>query len=69
MDLKETDTVESVVSKAVTGKIFDLEDFEMQVDRWLSSANKVFLFIYFVKSPHINIINFIGEFIEGQDEP
>jgi 16S rRNA G527 N7-methylase RsmG len=69
MNLKETDAVESVVSRTVTAQIFDSEDFEMQVDRWLSSADKVFLFIYFVKNPHINITNFIGEFIKGQDKP
>jgi hypothetical protein len=45
MNLQETDTVESVVRRVVTAQIFDSEDFEMQVDRWLSSADKVFLYI------------------------
>jgi len=45
VNLQETDTVESVVRRAVTAQIFDSEDFEMQVDRWLSSADKVFLYI------------------------
>jgi 16S rRNA G527 N7-methylase RsmG len=44
-NLQETDTVESVVRRMVTAQIFDSEDFEMQVDRWLSSADKVFLYI------------------------
>jgi hypothetical protein len=53
INLKETDTIESVVSRVVTAQIFDSEDFEMQVDRWLSSADTVFLFIYFVEeSPY-----------------
>jgi hypothetical protein len=51
--LKATDIVESVVSRAVAAQIFDAEDFEMQVDRWLSSVDKVFLFIYvFEESPY-----------------
>jgi len=45
VNLQETDNVESVVRRAVTAQIFDSEDFEMQVDRWLSSADKVFLYI------------------------
>jgi hypothetical protein len=49
LNLKEGDTVESVVSRASTALVFDTEDFEMQVDTWLSSADKVFLFIYFVE--------------------
>jgi len=49
MNLKEYDTVESVVNRAETAPVFDAKDFEMQVDRWLSSADKVFLFIYFVE--------------------
>jgi 16S rRNA G527 N7-methylase RsmG len=45
LNLKDTDTVEFVVSRAETAPIFDAEDFEIQVDRWLSSVDKVFLFI------------------------
>jgi hypothetical protein len=51
--LKEGDTVESVASRASTVPVFNAEDFEMQVDTWLSSADKVFLFIYFVEEIHI----------------
>jgi hypothetical protein len=46
LKLKEGDTIESVVSRASTTLVFDVEDFEMQVDTWLSSADKVFSFIY-----------------------
>jgi len=46
LNLEATDTVESVASRAVIAQIFDAEDFEIQVDRWLFSADKVFLFIY-----------------------
>jgi 16S rRNA G527 N7-methylase RsmG len=46
LNLKDTNTVEFVVSRAETVPIFDAEDFEILVDRWLSSADKVFLFIY-----------------------
>jgi hypothetical protein len=46
LNLKEGDTVESMVSRASTALVFDAEDFEMQVDTWLSSADKVILFIY-----------------------
>jgi len=49
LNLKDTDTLEFVVNRAETVPIFDAEDFKMQVDKWLSSADKVFLFIYFVK--------------------
>jgi hypothetical protein len=46
LNLKEGDTVEYVVSRASTSLVFDAEDFEMQVDTWLSLADKVFSFIY-----------------------
>jgi hypothetical protein len=46
LKLKEGDTVQSVVSRASTMPVFDAEDFEMQVDTWLSLADKVFSFIY-----------------------
>jgi hypothetical protein len=46
LNLKEGDTVESVVSRASIAPVFDAEDFEMQIDTWLSSANKLFSFIY-----------------------
>jgi hypothetical protein len=46
LNLKEGDTVEFVVSRASTSLVFDAEDFEMQIDMWLSSADKVFSFIY-----------------------
>lgn len=49
LNLKEYDIVESVVNKAEIALVFDAKDFEMQVDRWLSPADKVFLFIYFVE--------------------
>jgi len=56
LNLKDTDTVESVVSRAETTPIFDVEDFKMQVDRWLSSTDKIFLlihlFILLKKSPY-----------------
>jgi hypothetical protein len=53
LNLKEGDTVESVVSSTSTAPVFDAEDFEMQVDTWLSSVDKVFSFIYFVEEIHI----------------
>jgi hypothetical protein len=46
LKLKEGDTVQSFVSWASTMPFFDAEDFEMQVDTWLSLADKVFSFIY-----------------------
>jgi hypothetical protein len=46
LNLKEGDTVESTISRASVAPVFDVEDFEMQVDTWLSSADKVFSFIY-----------------------
>jgi hypothetical protein len=42
LKLKQGDTVQSVVSRASPGPVFDAEDFEMQVETWLSSADKVF---------------------------
>jgi hypothetical protein len=42
LKLKQGDTVQSVVSRASPTPVFNAEDFEMQVDTWLSSANKVF---------------------------
>jgi hypothetical protein len=70
LNLKEGDTVESVVNRALTTPVFDAEDFEMQVDTWLSSADKVFSFIYLFcrRNPHINITKFIGESVEVQDK-
>jgi hypothetical protein len=61
MNLQETDTAKSVVSRAVTMQIFDLEDFEMQVDRWLSSADKVFLYIalFILLRIHILTLQFL----------
>jgi hypothetical protein len=54
LKLKEGDTVQSVVSRASTTPVFDAEDFEMQVDTWLSSTDKVFSFIfYFVEEIYI----------------
>jgi hypothetical protein len=46
LNLKEGDTIEFVVSRTQTVPIFDAEDFEMQVERWLSPVDQVFLFIY-----------------------
>jgi hypothetical protein len=39
LNLKQGDTVQSVISKASTADVFDAEDFEMQVDMWLSSTD------------------------------
>jgi hypothetical protein len=36
------DNIESVVSRADQFGIFDTEDFEIQVDRWLSQKDKIF---------------------------
>jgi len=46
LNLKRGDTIQSVISRASTANVFDAEDFEMQVDTWLSSADQVFSFIY-----------------------
>ena len=46
LKLKQGDTVQSVVSRASPAPVFDAEDFEMQVDTWLSSADMVYTFIY-----------------------
>jgi hypothetical protein len=46
LKLKQGDTLESVITRASTVKVFDSEDFEMQVDTWLSSADMVYTFIY-----------------------
>jgi hypothetical protein len=42
LKLKQGDTVQSVVSRASPAPVLDAEDFEMQVETWLSSADKVF---------------------------
>ncbi len=42
LNLTEDDTVESVVSRAEQGRLFEEENFELQVDKWLSQADKVF---------------------------
>jgi hypothetical protein len=44
--LKQGDTLESVITRASAVAVFDSEDFEMQVDTWLSSADMVYTFIY-----------------------
>jgi hypothetical protein len=49
LNLKDTNTVEFVINRAETAPIFNAKDFKMQVDKWLSLADNVFLFIYFVK--------------------
>jgi len=46
LKLKQGDTLESVITRASAVKVFDSEDFEMQVDTWLSSADMVYTFIY-----------------------
>lgn len=42
LKLTVDDNIESVVSRADQFGIFDTEDFEIQVDRWLSQEDKVF---------------------------
>lgn len=42
LNLTKDDTVESMVRRVEQGKLFDPENFELQVDRWLSRADKVF---------------------------
>jgi hypothetical protein len=42
MKLKDDDNVQSVVQRAGKYRVFDAEDFEIQVDRWLSKDDKVF---------------------------
>jgi lipid II:glycine glycyltransferase (peptidoglycan interpeptide bridge formation enzyme) len=42
MKLKDDDNVQSVVERAGKYRVFDAEDFEIQVDRWLSKEDKVF---------------------------
>jgi hypothetical protein len=61
MNLQETYIVEFVVSRAVTTQIFDSEDFEMQVDRWLSLADNVFLYIalFILSRIHILTLQFL----------
>ncbi|XP_062170564.1 uncharacterized protein LOC133876304 [Alnus glutinosa] len=39
LNLKQGDTLESVIGRASAVAVFDSEDFEMQVDTWLSSAD------------------------------
>jgi len=73
LKLKEGDTVQSVVSRASPALVFDAEDFEMQVDTWLSSADKVFQCISYWsflcrRNQHIYITKFIGESVEVQDK-
>jgi hypothetical protein len=46
LNLKQGDTVQSVVTRAPTADVFNSEDFELQVDTWLSLADQVFSFIY-----------------------
>ncbi|XP_062167755.1 uncharacterized protein LOC133873961 isoform X2 [Alnus glutinosa] len=40
LNLKQGDTVQSVVTRAPTADVFDSEDFKLQVDTWLSSADQ-----------------------------
>jgi len=42
LKLTVDDNIESMVSRADQFGIFDAEDFESQVDRWLSQEDKVF---------------------------
>ena len=42
LKLKDDDNVPSVVQRAGKYRVFDAEDFEIQVDRWLSKEDKVF---------------------------
>jgi hypothetical protein len=42
MKLKENDNIPSVVQRVEKYGIFDAEDFEIQVERWLSRDDKVF---------------------------
>jgi hypothetical protein len=42
LKLTEDDNIESVVDRAGRFGMFDAEDFEIQVDRWLSVDDKVF---------------------------
>lgn len=54
LNLKEGDTVQSVVNKVPTADVFDSEDFELQVDTWCLRLFRYFhLFIYFVEEIHI----------------